>query len=236
MATTVEAGAPPALTMARQRQVEGSAAIRRIVASYDNLVIRLYSRIRFTILRQPFLEEIGQYLPDEGDVLDLGCGFGLFSLYFATLAPGRRLAGVDIDAGRIRRAQASADALGVPNAEYEACDVLRWGTDRRFDAIYMLDLLHHLPAAQVPGFLAAAASLLKPGGTLLLKEVAPTPRWKMWFTLLLDRLMVGMDPIRYWPPAELQAVLRDLGFDVKTHRMTDVLPYPHSLYVCRRQG
>ena len=43
-------------------------AIRSIVASYDDPVIRLYSRVRFTILRQVFLEEIGQYLPREGRV------------------------------------------------------------------------------------------------------------------------------------------------------------------------
>ena len=30
-----------------------------------------------------FLEEIEQYLPDHGTILDLGCGFGLFSLYIA---------------------------------------------------------------------------------------------------------------------------------------------------------
>jgi SAM-dependent methyltransferase len=74
--------------------------LRRIVASYDSVPVRIYSRIRFSILRQVFLEEIGQYLPREGRVLDIGCGFGLFSLYFASLAPGCQLTGVDRDARR----------------------------------------------------------------------------------------------------------------------------------------
>ncbi len=51
--------------------------------SHDNLVIRLYSRVRFQIPRQIFLEEIGQYLPARGRLLEMGGGFGLFSLYFA---------------------------------------------------------------------------------------------------------------------------------------------------------
>jgi len=67
------------------------------------------------------------------------------------------------------------------------------------------------------------------------KDVSNTPRYKMLFTLALDRLMVGRQPIRYWSPSDLTALLRRLGFDVKRHLMKDVLPYPHILYICRRQ-
>jgi hypothetical protein len=47
--------------------------------------------------------------------------------------------------------------------------------------------------------------------------------------------MVGMDPIRYWSPAALAEVLQGLGMDVKRHLMNDILPYPHVLYICRKQ-
>jgi hypothetical protein len=56
----------------------------------------------------------------------------------------------------------------------------------------------------------------------------------MAFTLLLDRLMVGREPIRYWPADEFCALLERLGFEVVRHRMRDFLPYPHILYVARR--
>ena len=69
----------------------GREAIARVVEAYDDRVIRTYSRARFLILRQRFLDEIGQYLPLSGDVLDLGCGFGLFSLYYAQVLPGCEL-------------------------------------------------------------------------------------------------------------------------------------------------
>jgi predicted RNA methylase len=47
-------------------------------------IIRLYCFVRFKIIHLRFLEEIEQYLPNEGDILDLGCGFGLFALYIAS--------------------------------------------------------------------------------------------------------------------------------------------------------
>jgi 2-polyprenyl-3-methyl-5-hydroxy-6-metoxy-1,4-benzoquinol methylase len=212
-----------------------TSPIKRIVDSYRDPIIKTYSRIRFTILRQPFLEEIDQWLPTEGRVLDLGSGFGLFSLYFATTQPRRHVLGVELSEKRVLQARESAQRLGLHNVEYHVADVIEWEPPGgRFDAIYMLDVIHHLPHASVPEFLARLHDLLVPGGTLLLKDVSDRPRYKMLFTLALDRLMVGMDPIRYWSPAALAEVLQDLGMDVKRHLMNDILPYPHVLYICRK--
>ncbi len=208
--------------------------IEDVIGAFDSLVIRLYSRGRFTILRKIFLEEIGQYLPKRGKVLDLGCGFGFFSLYFAAREPGREMFGVDINERRIADANEAARRLGLSNARYEVADAAQWEATEDFDAAYLLDLLHHLPQDEVAPFLRRLRARLRPGGTLIVKEVEDRPRWKAWFTLLLDRLMVGWsEPIRYWPPAEMIVLLESLGFDVKKHRMRDWLPYPHILYVCR---
>ena len=97
-------------------------AVRDVIAAYDDLVVRAYCRVRFLILRQRFLDEIGQYLPTHGVILDIGCGFGLFSLYFASVAPGRSLRGLDLDSERIRMARSAALKLGLGNVTYEAAD------------------------------------------------------------------------------------------------------------------
>ena len=207
--------------------------IERIVQSYDRPIIRLYARLRFAILRQVFLEEIGQYLPRRGSILDLGCGFGLFSLYFACVEPGRQLLGVDISARRVGYARSSAERLRLGNVEYAVGDALDWEGEQRFDAIYMLDMIHHLPRQAVAPFLEKVRGRLREGGILVLKDVEDRPAWKRAFTLLLDRLMVGRAPIRYWPARELSALLEGLGFAVIKHRMRDILPYPHILYVAR---
>lgn len=208
--------------------------IRAIVTNYRDPVIRVYSLLRFMILRQYFLDEIGQYLPQRGRILDLGCGFGLFSLYFASMAGERELVGVDADAKRIGHARENARSLGLDNVVYEVGDALDWSSGERFDAVYLLDLLHHLPRAEVRPFLERVRQLLAVDGILLVKEVEDRPRWKMLFTLLLDRLMVGSEPIYYWPESELSALLSELGFEVRHHRMKDFLPYPHILYIATR--
>ena len=213
--------------------ITGESPIRSIVQSYDDWIIRTYARIRFMILRQPFLDEIGQYLPTVGRILDVGCGFGLFSLYFAALEPQRRITGLDMNQKRIDHSRTSAGKLGLGNVQYHVRNALDWEGEHSFEAIYMLDLIHHLPERFVPEFLTRARKLLVPNGILIIKDVSTVPTWKRLFTLILDRLMVGFEPIRYWPPNELKSVLRRIGFDVKSHLMTDLLPYPHILYVCR---
>ena len=208
--------------------------IRSIVRSYDDLIIRLYSSIRFLILRQPFLEDIDRHLPSEGRILDLGSGFGLFSLYFASTGTDRELIGVDMNEGRVEQARRSAEKLGLDHVHYHVGDVLEWEAAGEFDAIYMLDVIHHLPKEYVPEFLGRLRSLLKPDGILIIKEVADRPLLKMWFTMILDRLMVGLtEPIHYWSPPQLVGHLEGLGLEVEQHRMHDFLPYPHILYICR---
>ncbi len=207
--------------------------IAAIAASYRQPVIRAYSMLRFTILRQIFLEEIGQYLPDRGRILDIGCGFGLFTLYFASTQPGREMYGIDSNARRVAYARESARTLGLDNTHYETEDARSWSGSGEFDAVYLLDLIHHLPKGEVVEFLERVRNALRPGGLLLVKDIEDRPRWKMWFTLILDRLMVGSEPIHYWSEPELSELLRKLGFDVKRHRMRDFLPYSHILYVCR---
>jgi len=210
-------------------------SLSAIVRSFESPWVRAYAAVRFTILRRRFLEEIGQYLPRRGRVLDLGCGFGLFALYFARQAPERQVHALDQDGGRIEAARRSATRLGLANVRFHAGDA-RDGIDGApFDAAYLVDLVHHLPRASVPAFLARVRDLLAPDGTLVVKDVSDRPAPKRLFTLALDRVMVGLEePIHYWPPAALQAELEALGFDVKRHDMRDVLPYPHVLYVCRR--
>jgi cyclopropane fatty-acyl-phospholipid synthase-like methyltransferase len=207
-------------------------AISRVIEAYDDWIIRAYCRGRFLILRQRFLDEIGQYLPEEGPVLDLGCGFGLFSLYYAQLLPRARFCGVDLDGHRIAIATEAARRLGLANATYAVGDAGEFRATEVHAAAYMLDIVHHVPPASVPPLLRALRRCLPPGGRLLVKDVDTRPAPKRWFTWLLDRAMAPATPVRYWSAEELTAALTTAGFQVRRHLMVDVLPYPHILYIC----
>ena len=212
-----------------------SDTLRKIVRAYDDPVVRAYCWARFAIVRQRFLDEIGQYLPASGTVLDIGCGFGLFSLYYAATSAGRLVRGVDVDRKRIGLARRASARLGRDNVVYEEGDARDFKGDSQVAAAYMLDIVHHIPPDTVPSLLRQLHRAVAPGGLLMVKDVDTRPAPKRWFTWALDKLMDPRAPVRYWSSDELAGALGDAGFTVRRHLMVDVLPYPHILYVCTRR-
>ena len=213
-----------------------SAPILSVIRAYDDWIVRAYCWGRFWILRQRFLDEVGQYLPRAGRVLDLGCGFGLFSLYYASVRPGLQIEGFDLNPRRIAMAREAARRLGLANVRYEVGNATDFRGGRLFDAAYMLDIVHHIPAETVRPLLEQMAKVLPAGGRLVIKDVERRPAWKRWFTHALDWVMDPGSPVHYWSGEDLQALLEEVGFTVYRHLMVDILPYPHVLYVCERRA
>jgi SAM-dependent methyltransferase len=167
-------------------------------------------------------------LRDEGRILDVGCGFGLFAAYFAQTQPRRSIVGVDPSARRIRLASALCERLGLPNHRFIEGDIRSAPLEGPFDAAYVLDVMHHLPRADQVSVLERLRSLLRPGGMLLVKDITTEPRFGLLFTEALDRLMVGWrEPLCYRHHRDWGRILSNLGFYVRMVRVPDILPYPH---------
>lgn len=208
----------------------------RVINTYQHWLVRSYCTIRFRIMNMRMLEEIGQYLPVSGRILDAGCGFGLFSLYYALRHPARQMIGFDLSSNRIQMAQNAARTLEVdPRVSFQVKDVTTFGGDLdMFNAAYMLDILHHVPARTHKSLIEAIYNCLLPGGILILKDIDVFPMWKVFFTWALDMLMSPNQPPGYIARNDMVSLLAGAGFDVKVHAMLDVLPYPHVLYICRK--
>jgi 2-polyprenyl-3-methyl-5-hydroxy-6-metoxy-1,4-benzoquinol methylase len=169
-------------------------------------------------------------------VIDLGCGFGLFSLYYAQILPGLRLHGLDVDARRIGIAREAGRRLGLSNVDYAVGDARVFHATREYAGAYMLDIVHHVEPEAVPPLLAELHAALAPGACLVVKDVDRRPAYKRWFTHALDLVVSPGSPPHYWAAEALQGVLEETGFRVHRHAMVDFLPYPHVLYVCRKAG
>jgi 2-polyprenyl-3-methyl-5-hydroxy-6-metoxy-1,4-benzoquinol methylase len=177
-------------------------------------------------------------LPDEGRILDVGCGFGLFASYFGQMQPRRTIVGVDPNARRIALAGRVAKAVGLtgPSApSFHVGDVRDATLVGPFHGIYVLDVMHHIPAADQLPVLERLRDLLAPGGVLVIKDITTEPYAQLLFTTLLDRLMVGLDePLAYRHHREWGELLASIGFKVRMVRVPDVLPYPHVVIAATR--
>jgi len=208
-------------------EVFAHVAIGRIARALPPLE-RVYSRIRFSILRPKLLSVMDLLLPDEGRILDVGCGFGLFAAYFGQTHARRQIVGVDPNARRIAMAERVARSLGLAHHRFVTGDVRDVPLDGPFDAVYMLDVMHHIPADAQRGVLERLYDVLAPGGVLLMKDITTEPHHQLLFTEALDRLMVGLrEPLAYRHHRAWGELLSEIGFRVRIVRVPDVLPYPH---------
>ena len=117
---------------------------------------------------------------------------------------------------------------------YECGDARRFCARERFDAAYMLDIVHHIPKEAVRPLIEQLAQTLDPATRLIVKDVNSRPAYKRWFTFMMDKLVDPHSPVRYWEARELTELFSTCGFNVPRHPMIDYLPYPHMLYVCTR--
>jgi len=202
-------------------------AMGRVVGSLP-FVERAYATIRFSILRPKLLSILDLLVPIEGRILDVGCGFGLFAGYFGQTAPSRSIVGIDPNARRVAIARRVAQKVGLTRHEFHVGDVRTAPISGLFDGAYILDVMHHIAAADQEPVLRKLYDKLLPGGRLVMKDVTTVPRSGLLFTEVLDRLMVGMnEELAYRHHHEWERILKGIGFRVRTVRVPDVLPYPH---------
>jgi SAM-dependent methyltransferase len=220
-------GSRPAPQRFEAPEVYGRAAIARIAKSLPP-VERAYANIRFSILRSKLLSVMDLLLPDEGRLLDIGCGFGLFAAYFGQTQPGRRIVGVDPNAKRVAMAHRVSEAVGLTGNLFIAGDARDVSLRGPFAGAYVLDVMHHIPEQDQLAMLERLRDLLAPRGVLVIKDITTEPTFGLEFTRLLDRVMVGWsEPLRYRHHREWGEILASLGFHVRMVRVPDVLPYPH---------
>ena len=105
-----------------------------------------------------------------------------------------------------------------------------------FAGAYVLDVMHHIPAADQLPMLERLRDLLAPRGVLVVKDITTEPHLGLKFTELMDRAMVGWDePLAYRHHREWGEMLTSLGFHVRMVRVPDVLPYPHVVIAATKQ-
>lgn len=183
--------------------------------------------------------ELERRAPARGAVLDVGCGFGLFSTYLALRSPDRRVHGVDIDERKIAIARRATERLdgGRASVSFELA-----GADLPpgpYDAVTIVDVLYLLGPEAGGALLDEAASRLAPGGVLLVKEIDRSPAWKYRLSRIqelaatrLVRITAG-DEVDFAPPQVYADRLRRQGLTVTCTPLDRGSIHPHHLVEAR---
>jgi 2-polyprenyl-3-methyl-5-hydroxy-6-metoxy-1,4-benzoquinol methylase len=213
---------------------------RRALRLYADAGAATRAHVRIRWYTCPF-PPIAGALPEDGRILEVGCGHGLFSAFLALQAPRRSVRGIDIDAAKIDEARAAAAKAQAMGADLDFA-VARSGEllPGPWDGIVIVDVLYLLDEDAQVSLLRACAEALAPGGVLAIKEMADQPRWKFRWNRLQETLSVRVLRITqgasftFLPPARLAAVLSEAGLRTSSVRLDQGRMHPHHLLVGRR--
>lgn len=182
--------------------------------------------------------------PDEGRVLDLGCGRGLMLALVAAHyrrrkpggAPGVRLCGLDYRLRMVRIARrALGDTAEVEHADLAACALPPCRVAMLFD------VLHCLPEPAQESLLGRLRDSVEPGGTLAVREANAAGGWRFTVAQLWNRFVATCQGrwgrrFRFRTVSEWTAMLERFGFTLQESPRDASVGRANVLLVARRNG
>ncbi|MBI3399428.1 MAG: class I SAM-dependent methyltransferase [Deltaproteobacteria bacterium] len=162
--------------------VSGKSGLKRL-----NPLRYLYYAIRSGTA--PF-EKVLHYIPDNAEILDFGCGYGILIDLIDTKKNNCRITGIDINEKRIEALKEKN-----PHNQYISGDVLieankLLSENLKFDCIIIFDVLYLLHPERQREMIRISSKILKPSGVLLIKEMDKKALLRFAWTYLQEFFFV----------------------------------------------
>jgi SAM-dependent methyltransferase len=146
----------------------------------------------FKMRLDPMFPRLADFLPEDGTVLDIGCGFGVAAAWMLARSSGLRVVAIEPDEDRAVTARFVLGDRGVVH-EGGAPEAL---PHIEASVVTCLDVIHHLDNAGLAATLVQVRGCLSPGGKLVLRTTVPgagrTPFYRWYETRRLH--MLGISP------------------------------------------
>ncbi|MBF9195365.1 SAM-dependent methyltransferase [Microvirga terrestris] len=208
------------------------------LASFQETARLLYAEasplVRFMQRGRPYIcpmDLLVRQVPAGAQIFDIGCGSGLLSLHLVRTNHIRGSMGVDTSSDAIESARRAAANLSDQlrgRTQFEVVNGTDDWPDSQFDAVMMIDMMHHVPVSIRRTLFLEAAQRVKRGGRLIYKDMRSQPVWRASMNRLHD-LVMARQWITYCPSETVREWAGEAGLKLSLHQTYDALWYAHEL-------
>ncbi|MFC1867380.1 SDR family NAD(P)-dependent oxidoreductase [Thermodesulfobacteriota bacterium] len=208
------------------KEIKRSVAKRYIK---NNTVSRVQAFLKTSLVP---LNTFDNELPQDGVILDLGCGEGILANLVSAIRPECNIIGIDLKSDRVDKAKKNA----LPNASFLNGDILDLSYDyRNLAAVILNDVVHHQYYRRHQTLIFNALNMLRPGGLLILKEVDQMDHADVSMTRFFDSRLYPNDPLCFRSENEWFDLLARLGADdIVVHHVQHPWPASRTVFFVRR--
>jgi predicted exporter/SAM-dependent methyltransferase len=173
---------------------------------------RLFARWKLRL--DPMFPRLAAFLKNPRRILDIGCGYGVPSVWLLELFPAATVSCIDPDGERIRVA---GRALGSRGEARPGRAPGIGGLPDGADTALILDVIHMLDDDQLRETLAILHEKLLPGGRLVIRTTIPAGGGRPWMRWIEERRLKRhrLSP-RYRSRELLETMIRAAGFEIVT--------------------
>lgn len=143
---------------------------------------RLFVKLRLKILP---LEALDKYLPQNTNILEIGCGHGLISNYLALSSRQRLVIGVDMDTKRIEIAQKAS--IGLENVNYINTKIEEANLSP-VDVVIFFGVLCLIPKTSWDVLFSSVKQILRPCGLIILHDIRKSNHWTYRLHVLKEKI------------------------------------------------
>jgi 2-polyprenyl-6-hydroxyphenyl methylase/3-demethylubiquinone-9 3-methyltransferase len=188
--------------------------------------LKIYARIIFNF--EQIKKHLDSFIPAEGNVLDWGCGYGIFANYLRLKNPKLNVVGFDISKVRIEEANKTTPLVGVKFTS----DPSEIKFDR-FKLVLLIDVLLFLPVDEKKSLLKTIYTSLERGGIVFIKDTLKSESLSFKWTKFEESLKLKFgvygknvkSGLHYIDVGELTGILEGIGYEI-----VDVTPEMHIIY------
>jgi len=146
-------------------------------------------------------EAYGNHCKLAGNVLDIGCGPGLYLMDFPTTTP---VFGTDLSEAFIKVAKSN-----LSNGKFKVGDFMKISFPEKFKMIFSISVLEYIPPSKLSAFFDKIFQELEPGGILLIQYPHAHSFWECLFP--------DLSYVQYGP-RYVEKAARKSGFSIVSHK------------------